>query len=74
MLDGTSDASVNGDFVWCVCRWDALLSALKSTVLLGDPSCFATTTILAHQVVGVLIGTGSMIPKDTSLFDQAYTA
>ena len=70
---GTSDASIKGDRVWCVCRLDASFRALKSTVRLGVPSCFGTTTIRAHQVVGVLIGTGSMMPNATYQSKSSFT-
>ena len=52
----------------------AELSFWKSIVLLGEPSFFGTTTILAHHLVGVVEGTGSMMPSATSLARSSFTA
>ena len=54
-----------------VLRTEVSFRALKSTVLRGSPELLCTITILLHQLVGVLMGTGSMIPiipKDSLLW------
>merc|ERR1711867_217119 len=70
---GTAEASMKGLFVWCVCLTEALFKACMSTVLLGSPLCLGTTTILEHQVTGVLTGTGSITPRATSLKRSLWT-
>ena len=47
----------------CILTWNLAL----------DWSCFDTTTILAHQVVGALISTGSLIPRGMSLSKSFFT-
>ena len=74
LLWGTERAWWIGDCVWCVSRVACLLRAWKSTVRLGVPSFLAQTTILWHQVTGSPMGTGSSTPRDTSLFNPAFTS
>ena len=52
----------------------AAFSFWKSTVLRGVPSFLGTTTIRAHQIVGVDEGTRSIIPKAISFSRSFFTA
>ena len=54
---GTAYASMKGLLVWWAYLTEALLNAWRSTVLLGSPLSFGTTTILEHHVTSVLMGT-----------------
>ena len=72
-LLGIAAARWNGVSMGWVCLTAVLLSACRSTVLLGEPSLLGHTTIREHHVVGSPMGTGSMTPSRTSRSSSSLT-